>query len=257
MQSPLKAVAFDLDSTLCRYALTVEEVIDRSLSRAGVADEQLASSRDLADDYNNAWWTAEEQLRVPTGELRRRAWIQILKGRGIEDDELATRISVAYGEIRSETGFRLYAGVSSLLAELRKRYRLGILTNGPSDMQWEKLRTLDLPNAVDAIVVAGDLESSSLIRNRFANSSRTSGRRRRTLFSLGTRSSTTWSALTGLACRPSGSTRTATPKASTSRPITSSSTWDACGSSCCDREETIRRRARRPRSLLGVGGRIR
>ena len=157
MQSPLKAVAFDLDSTLCRYALTVEEVIDRSLSRAGVADEQLASSRDLADDYNNAWWTAEEQLRVPTGELRRRAWIQILKGRGIEDDELATRISVAYGEIRSETGFRLYPGVSSLLAELRKRYRLGILTNGPSDMQWEKLRTLDLPNAVDAIVVAGDL----------------------------------------------------------------------------------------------------
>jgi len=157
MQKPLKAVAFDLDSTLCRYALTVEEVIDQSLSRAGIADEHLGTPSDLADDYNRAWWTAEEQLRVPTGELRRRAWIQILRGRGIEDDELATRISDAYSEIRSETGFRLYPGVSSLLADLRKRYRLGILTNGPSDMQWEKLRTLDLPSAVDAIVVAGDL----------------------------------------------------------------------------------------------------
>lgn len=153
----LKAIAFDLDSTLCHYALTVEEVIDQALKRAGIPDERLGSSSALADDYNRAWWTAEEQLRVPTEELRRRAWIQVLKDRGFDDDELATRISDVYSEIRCETGLRLYSGVSSLLADLRERYRLGILTNGPSDMQWEKLRSLSLPSAVDAIVVAGDL----------------------------------------------------------------------------------------------------
>ena len=75
----LKAVAFDLDSTLCHYALTVEEVIDQALRRAGVPEGHLGSSKALADDYNRAWWMAEEQLRVPTGELRRRAWIHILK----------------------------------------------------------------------------------------------------------------------------------------------------------------------------------
>lgn len=157
MPKSLKAVAFDLDSTLCHYALTVEEVIDQALRRVGVPEGHLGSPEELADDYNRDWWTAEQQLRVPTGELRRQAWIQILVDRDLEDDELATRISDAYGGIRCETGLRLYPGVLSLLADLRERYRLGILTNGPSDMQWEKLRSLGLSSAVDAIVVAGDL----------------------------------------------------------------------------------------------------
>jgi len=157
MTQPLKAVAFDLDSTLCHYALTVEEVIERAVTRAGFPAGHLGPPAELAAAYNTAWWTAEEQLRVPTEELRRATWTHILYDRGTADEATALSIADAYGEIRRETGFRVFDGVPSLLEDLRARYRTGILTNGPSDMQWEKLTKLNLADAVDAIVVAGDL----------------------------------------------------------------------------------------------------
>jgi HAD superfamily hydrolase (TIGR01549 family) len=75
--------------------------------------------------------------------------------RGVRESE-TRRLADAYSEIRRETGMRLFEGVPGFLADLRARYRVGILTNGPSDMQWEKLRKLGLTAAVDAIVVAGD-----------------------------------------------------------------------------------------------------
>ena len=157
MTPALRAVVFDLDSTLSEYALTVEEVLDRAVPRAGFAADALGPLDRLAKDYNSAWWSAEEILRVPTDELRRRAWTVILEARGIDDASTARRLADAYSDIRKETGFHLFDGVRALLADLRTRYRVGILTNGPSDMQWEKLRTLELTDAVDAIVVAGDL----------------------------------------------------------------------------------------------------
>ncbi|MFC2077410.1 HAD family hydrolase [Candidatus Bipolaricaulota bacterium] len=157
MTQPLKAVAFDLDSTLCHYALTVEEVIERALERVGLSDPWLGRLDELAATYSAAWWRAEEELRLPTEELRRAAWTHILNDRGVADEATALSIADAYGEIRRETGIRLFDGVPSLLDDLRARYRTGILTNGPSDMQWEKLKELNLADAVDAIVVAGDL----------------------------------------------------------------------------------------------------
>jgi len=157
MTQPLKAVAFDLDSTLCHYALTVEEVIERALERVGFSDPRIGKFDELAAEYNAAWCKAEEELRLPTEELRRAAWTRILNGRGAADEAAALSIADAYSEIRRETGIRLFDGVPSLLDDLRARYRTGILTNGPSDMQWEKLTKLNLADAVDAIVVAGDL----------------------------------------------------------------------------------------------------
>jgi len=157
MTPPLQAVAFDLDSTLSEYALTVEEVLERAVPRAGFAADAFGPLDRLAADYNSAWWTAEEVLRVPTDELRRRAWTTILDDRGIADEATARRLADAYSDVRKETGFHLFDGVPAFLSDLRTRYRVGILTNGPSDMQWGKLRVLELTDAVDAIVVAGDL----------------------------------------------------------------------------------------------------
>ena len=157
VQEPFKAILFDLDSTLCRYRLTVAEVIEQALDRIGVKAQSLGSPESLAKDYNVAWWTAEDTLDLPTNELRRAAWKVLLERRGVEDPELAVRVADAYSTVREETGLELFEGARGLLQALRGRYRVGILTNGPSDMQWTKLRDLELVDAVDAIVVAGDL----------------------------------------------------------------------------------------------------
>ncbi|XP_011154143.1 N-acylneuraminate-9-phosphatase isoform X4 [Harpegnathos saltator] len=45
----------------------------------------------------------------------------------------------------------------SMLRQLRKKYLLGLITNGPSNAQWEKVRKLSLEQYFDIILVSGDL----------------------------------------------------------------------------------------------------
>lgn len=47
--------------------------------------------------------------------------------------------------------------VLSLLYRLRQHYMLGLITNGPSCAQWEKVERLDLRHYFDCILVSGDL----------------------------------------------------------------------------------------------------
>jgi HAD superfamily hydrolase (TIGR01549 family) len=46
--------------------------------------------------------------------------------------------------------------VTDLLNSLGRRYRLGLLTNGSTEMQWPKVRDLDLEPLFHTIIVAGD-----------------------------------------------------------------------------------------------------
>ena len=45
----------------------------------------------------------------------------------------------------------------SLLEKLKRHYQLGLITNGPSRAQWEKIQRLDLRSYFDIILVSGDL----------------------------------------------------------------------------------------------------
>jgi len=76
----------------------------------------------------------------------------------LSDDTSVRAIAQAYDDIRQETGVRLYPGIESLLRDLKSDYKLGLLTNGPSDISWEKITALGFDNVFDAIVVAGDIE---------------------------------------------------------------------------------------------------
>lgn len=44
-----------------------------------------------------------------------------------------------------------------MLRQLRKKYALGLITNGPSNAQWEKIHKLSLEQYFDVILVSGDL----------------------------------------------------------------------------------------------------
>jgi N-acylneuraminate-9-phosphatase len=46
----------------------------------------------------------------------------------------------------------------SFLRRLRKNYLIGLITNGPSEAQWEKIHMLKLTNMFDCIVVSSDTE---------------------------------------------------------------------------------------------------
>lgn len=47
--------------------------------------------------------------------------------------------------------------ILSMIQQLRKKYLLALITNGPSNAQWEKVHKLNLQQYFDIILVSGDL----------------------------------------------------------------------------------------------------
>jgi len=82
---------------------------------------------------------------------------RLLLERGTPPWAHGAALADAYGAVREETGVLPFDGAERLLLDLRRRYRLGLLTNGPSDIQWEKIRSLNFADRFDAILVAGDV----------------------------------------------------------------------------------------------------
>lgn len=152
----IDAVVFDLDGTLCCYTLSVGEVLGEALRRTRMAPDALGDLADAAVRYWRLWDEVQATLES-TERIRLRIIEQLLLERGPDHRDCAVRLSDAYGAVRDESGIRVFDGVEALLNELKGRYRLGLLTNGPSDIQWEKIRTLGFGDVFDAIVVAGDV----------------------------------------------------------------------------------------------------
>jgi len=152
----LEAVVFDLDSTLCTYPLSVEAVFAEALRRESIDLDILGNLADAAARYAELWGDVQASLES-TDRIRLHIVERLLAERGSDDSQLAVRVSDAYGVVRAESGIVPFDGAVELLRDLSERYTLGLLTNGPSDMQWEKIRSLAIADAFDAIVVAGDV----------------------------------------------------------------------------------------------------
>lgn len=63
--------------------------------------------------------------------------------------------------------------VISMLRQLRIKYLLGLITNGPSNAQWEKIHKLSLEQYFDVILVSGDLPWEKPEREIFRRACRT------------------------------------------------------------------------------------
>ena len=151
-----RAVAFDLDSTLSYYPASTEEVLGEALARAGEPADRVGNLAAAAATYD-ARWVETERSCTSIHETRSRLWNHLLCAQNIDDPALADRLATAYDEVRRETGVCLFDGVKELLAWLRPGLRLGMITNGSTEMQWEKIDQLGLRESFDEILVAGDL----------------------------------------------------------------------------------------------------
>ncbi|MFN4218377.1 MAG: HAD family hydrolase [Candidatus Bipolaricaulia bacterium] len=154
----LKAIFFDLDETL----------LDTSGCRPPAVE---ASFRVAAQQYPRldveAWRRASDEVKAEMhdlwlnspnsgAELLREGSYRILKKLGIDDSELATHVSQAYYRTWLKH-LKLFPEVQEVLAALRGRLRLGIISNGPSDLQRYKLKLFDLEREFDPIVISGEV----------------------------------------------------------------------------------------------------
>lgn len=139
----ITAVGFDLD-----YTLVVPER-DRS-TLLSEAVEAVGAPPIRRDEYVDA------HRRNLTGETRAPIFEDLLEGKAadVRADELAREYREAINDALVPV-----PGVESMLASLRRRYRVGLLTNGPIVAQREKLAVLGWPDAFDSVVITGELSA--------------------------------------------------------------------------------------------------
>jgi putative hydrolase of the HAD superfamily len=176
------AVIFDLDDTLI-----IEEVVARASARQvgamvpevdsevfGKALLATANSRWLAGpehgvctalgfaSWEGLWSNFEgnaplvDGLRDWSGAYREDVWRTVLTSFGIDDPARERALADAYVEFQ-HAGHPLIVGADALVRSLAAHRGLGLLTNGPSDIQRLKLEQTGLSECFGAVAISGEL----------------------------------------------------------------------------------------------------
>lgn len=138
---PIAAVGFDLDGTLAVPTRDRQTLLDEAALAVDAAPLDRA-------DYLDAH---RDNL---TAETREPIFSDLLANQ--EDAPEPASLSHAYREAVN-TALVPIDGAKTLISNLRDRYRVGLLTNGPGTAQRAKLETLGWESIFDAILISGEL----------------------------------------------------------------------------------------------------
>jgi len=141
----ISAVGFDLDYTLVVPDTARADLLDGAVRDVGAEPIEREAYLDAHRDHLTA------ETRVPIFDRLLDETAQ-----GEEPEATAEVLATAYRDAINASLVPL-EGAESMLTALRRRYRVGLLTNGPTRAQREKLATLGWEDAFDATVVSGEL----------------------------------------------------------------------------------------------------
>jgi HAD superfamily hydrolase (TIGR01509 family) len=147
MSGHVDTVLFDIDDTLCEYRRSGAELLALAFDRAGIEP-----FFDVAE-YHNRYGTFSETTDTIEA-LRSECFAAIAEERG-RDPELGRTIAETYAAERDHRNVRPLSGTCGAIESLSHDHRLGIVTNGPPDMQAEKLDGIGIRDAFEVVVHAG------------------------------------------------------------------------------------------------------
>lgn len=152
----ISAVGFDLDYTLVIPDQARADLLEEAVRDVGA--EPIGREAYLDAHRDNL-----------TAETRAPIFDRLLHETAHDEEPAATAeaLASAYREAINESLVPL-EGAELMLTALRRRYRVGLLTNGPTRAQREKLATLGWEGAFDATVVSGELTAGKPDRAAFA-----------------------------------------------------------------------------------------
>lgn len=150
----INAVFFDLDNTLIETRKGDNQTC-RKLA------EELTQEYGIPEDVSVKITTTYLKLfrKCPDNMINTLdAWRTILwtKALGEKYSYLAKQVYERWLYLRYYY-LMLSSDVISMLRQLRIKYLIGLITNGPSNAQWEKIHKLSLEQYFDIILVSGDL----------------------------------------------------------------------------------------------------
>lgn len=118
--------------------------------RVGISSWEGLCSSFLGDDLSLS------VLRRWAPDYRCQSWAQALLEFGVEDLRFAQELSEIFVKERRGRHFLFPEVVDSLL-RLRTQYRLGIITNGSSDLQREKIERTGIGHFFEAIFISSEI----------------------------------------------------------------------------------------------------
>ncbi|EGQ9064201.1 HAD-IA family hydrolase [Vibrio parahaemolyticus] len=159
----LKAIFFDMDETLCgtsqadkaagqKFAAWIQQTYPQ------VSDPQAFLQRYLQGVYKklNAEFPQLVAL-LPDENAFRCGLIQtILAENGIHINAEQAQQAQHYFDSARMGAFTFFPGVKEMLTDLRKHYKLVVITNGPIFSQHPKLKATQMDEWVDHIIVGGE-----------------------------------------------------------------------------------------------------
>lgn len=182
---PVEAILFDLDDTLIIDQIAAETsfrvTCEQASKRLGCNPDQL--TRVVWDKAHNLWHAAPtikhcldlgigsweglwsrfsgdnpnlRYLREWAPSYRRQVWFQALSEFGIKNEEFAQQFADTLIKERQDRHF-LFSDSRECLVQLSDNYRMGIITNGPSDFQREKIEKTHIGEFFDAVIISGEV----------------------------------------------------------------------------------------------------
>lgn len=143
----VRAILFDLDSTLCRPWRSPGAMVAEAFDRADVepyctaADVGAVESERLAAD-------ADSELAYYTLCFKAAA-----EQTGARPED-APAVARAYHAIGGHSDVEFLPGAEAVLRDLKGRYALGLVTNGLKEIQQQKVETLGVSDIFDSLVFA-------------------------------------------------------------------------------------------------------
>nr|XP_019541946.2 N-acylneuraminate-9-phosphatase [Aedes albopictus] len=161
---PITTIFFDLDNTLIPTRKGDAKACGKI---ADLLHKEYDLPRDLATEVSTTFLTSYRRCPdnpdVPLAQWRIQLWEDALpSGR----KHLAALVYPRWVEYRTRY-LAPSPEIISMLQTLRLQYLLGIVTNGPSASQWEKIDRLALGRFFDCILVSSDLPWAKPDRNIF------------------------------------------------------------------------------------------
>ncbi len=144
----IKAVLFDIDDTL--YDSTKLTTMARRNSIQAMIDAGLPGGEEKL-------YKKLEEIIERLGPNYHRHYDELLKELGVKWDPRVIAAGVVAYE-RTKVGYlRPFPKVVPTLLNLKKKYRLGVISNGLAVKQWEKLIGLGLHHLFDAVITSEEV----------------------------------------------------------------------------------------------------
>ena len=161
--SKVKAIFFDLDDTLCGYWLASKAGLRKTFDKnpvPGKTTEEMIQAwgdtfREFSPELKDKTKLYHEYLT--SGTVTRTHQMQLtLLSLGIDDMELAHALSHSYMYER-DAHLKLFPDAKVVLDKFHGLFPLGLITNGPADIQNQEIDTLGIRHYLDNIFSEGEL----------------------------------------------------------------------------------------------------